>query len=784
MVVGLVILLWVNEFFTPPVMALGLGLANVALLLGGWYLVRSTRHLMAGRALTLLACLVMPLNLWYYQANGLLTLEGHLWVAGVAISALYLASALVLRDELFVYVQSAGVTLAGLLILASLPPSPQKFWEVASPAALLVVLGLAGIFAERAFPEQEGPFGRRRFGLAYFWSGHAQLAGGLVLLLGAFIAGDWLYRPVFESLYQQLKAGPSPVVGELRWLSLLLILVAAGAHVYSDVVVRRVGIYIHVAALLLVWALLIGVEMLHLALGVEALIGVLAVTALVVNLFQALLMRDSPYTRAFPVLGVLLPLVAVLMGVVVYLRAVSPDLRGIWQADAPTWGYVAAMALTAVSCRVGAYLYWRSQPALSAVYLFATAAATLTGAAALLAAVGLRDWEQHAPVLMLLPIIYLVAARLYGERTPGRPLLWVSHAATAVMLAASLASALAGFTTVVERQALNLSLAGFFAEVALFYALAAWLFRQAPAVHLCAVTACGAVWQLMVFAGLSGEFHILAFALVGLALLVGYRLATFDRLGKQPVADACFQAANTLLTLAFVASALLSATRLLAPQGGAPWPFIYLCGALAALSLAALALVRQPDWRRWYVVTTVGEALLAFLGLTVLSTLAPLQKLEIFCVASGLMLLLAGHLGWFREQEAESDLVTVALFFGSLLVTVPLAVATLYDRSQDRFLVLNELGFLAASVLLLVTGVLFRLRATTLVGAAMTALYFLSLAIYVPWGRLNAVALFILAGGGTLFALGVVLSLFRDRLLTLPERVRRREGVFRVLGWR
>jgi hypothetical protein len=28
------------------------------------------------------------------------------------------------------------------------------------------------------------------------------------------------------------------------------------------------------------------------------------------------------------------------------------------------------------------------------------------------------------------------------------------------------------------------------------------------------------------------------------------------------------------------------------------------------------------------------------------------------------------------------------------------------------------------------------------------------------------------------------LSVYRDRLLTLPENARRREGVFRVLGWR
>ncbi len=39
-------------------------------------------------------------------------------------------------------------------------------------------------------------------------------------------------------------------------------------------------------------------------------------------------------------------------------------------------------------------------------------------------------------------------------------------------------------------------------------------------------------------------------------------------------------------------------------------------------------------------------------------------------------------------------------------------------------------------------------------------------------------------GGGTIFATGILLSIYRDRLLMLPEQVKRREGIFRVLSWR
>jgi hypothetical protein len=781
MVVGLVILLWVNEYFTPPIIALGLGAVNAALLVTGWWLLRATRYQLAGRALTLLACLVMPLNLWYYHANHLITLDGHLWVAGLVISALYAASAVALRDEVFVYVFVAGVTLTGLLFLADLPPSPQKFWEIASPATLLVVLGLLAIHAERAFPEQDGPFGRRRFGLAFFWSGHALLAAGLVLVLGAQIAGDWLYQPVFAQLYQQQHATPSPIVGELRWLALALVVAGTYAYWYSDIVVRHAGVYVNIAAGTLLWAMVLTLQLFHVVLGMDALIAVLAGTALVVNGSQAVGIRDQRYTRSFPVLGVLLLLLAVMLGLLVYCRALSLDLKSVWHVEPPAWTYVGAMLLTAVSCRVGAHVYRDSQPQLAWLYHFATAAATLVGATALLAALGLDTWQQHAPWLMLLPIIYLVAARLYRGRPEAGALYWVGHAATAVMLVSSLASAVEGFGFV-QQQPLNLVLAVFCAEAALFYGLATAFYGQQWTIHLCAATACGTVWQLLSYAGVASEFYTLTFALVGFGLLVAYRFAVLERFAAGPLADAAFQSANTLLSLAFVAALLMGLGRLATHQ--IQWSLVGLFAVLTAISLLTLVLVRHREWRRWYVVTTISQAALTFLGVSVLSELSPWQKLEIFSVAAGLLLLIVGHVGWYREQERQSDMVSLALSLGSILVGVPLATATLIDRALDHFIVLNELGFLAAAVLLLATGFLFQLKSTTLAGAVLTALYFVTLLIFIPWSRLNAVALFITVGGGTLFGLGLVLSMYRDRLLTLPERIKRREGLFRVLGWR
>ena len=151
---------------------------------------------------------------------------------------------------------------------------------------------------------------------------------------------------------------------------------------------------------------------------------------------------------------------------------------------------------------------------------------------------------------------------------------------------------------------------------------------------------------------------------------------------------------------------------------------------------------------------------------------------------TGLILLTVGHLGWYREQDRQSDVVSMSLLFGAVLASVPLAIATWIDRGNNVFYPVNEFGFLFVSVALLATGVLFQLKSTTIVGSAMTVLYFLTLVMFVPFGQMNSIALAITIGGGVIFGSGLILAFFRDRLLTLPDRIHRREGIFRVFSWR
>jgi hypothetical protein len=92
---------------------------------------------------------------------------------------------------------------------------------------------------------------------------------------------------------------------------------------------------------------------------------------------------------------------------------------------------------------------------------------------------------------------------------------------------------------------------------------------------------------------------------------------------------------------------------------------------------------------------------------------------------------------------------------------------------------------LVFGLLLLGVGYASRLRATTLAGAFMTVVWLLSLLLLIHLPKaLQITAVYIMIGGGVFFATGLALAVYRDRLKTLPERFKRREGVFRVLGWR
>src|SRR5207244_11364324 len=120
---------------------------------------------------------------------------------------------------------------------------------------------------------------------------------------------------------------------------------------------------------------------------------------------------------------------------------------------------------------------------------------------------------------------------------------------------------------------------------------------------------------------------------------------------------------------------------------------------------AAAVMSPTPIWRRIYVTWSIGLACIAFLTLNVLIDLTVLQKIEIFCTAVGVVLLVAGYIGRFLEGDREEgDGVTLALFMGSVLAPTALLIGTLYYRFYERKISYpDEGGFVLVTVLMLVT---------------------------------------------------------------------------------
>lgn len=344
-------------------------------------------------------------------------------------------------------------------------------------------------------------------------------------------------------------------------------------------------------------------------------------------------------------------------------------------------------------------------------------------------------------------------------------------------------------------------LALFAFEAAVFYGLAG-LFRREPwNVYMGTAMLCGALWQLLTFWSAPEPIYPLAFASSGAALLLAYRFAVLDRVHLSRLAEAAFQSANGLMSLGFVAGTLLTLSRLTmkesqlqalaGPDGDWKSPLITLAivlGLLVALSVVACLIVAHAGWRRWYVVLGIFEGILLLLTIYRIVNLSPWQQLELVALVVGVILLVLGHYGWARERDEErhSEWVSFCLFIGSMLLIVPLLIAVMVYRFGFEISALNELGLVFGSVILIGSGILFQVKSTTVWGTFGMALYLVMVFVYMHRFLKDQVivGIYLTLGGALLFGVGLLLSVYRDRLLALPDKIKRREGVFKILTWR
>jgi hypothetical protein len=579
MVLGIIVwLVSLGIFENTLVVAVTLTTGSLLVHGAGCAVMLKTRYRNAGHALTFLGCILIPLNLWFYHAQGLLTLDGQLWVGGVICSLIYVTTVLLTREPTFLYAVEGGITLTLVLLLGS----QGVVTDATYLSLVLMGLALVSIHAERIFPPEAVAFDRQRFGLPLFWSGQMQLAAALVTLLGSQILAIAFapHSDVFGGLRGQWFSWTwdGNWLTQTWWLAGGIWLAGAYAYFYSDFVVRRAGLYTYLAA-----ACLVGAEISFIAdrLPAEVLIATPALTALLLSLLA--LRPGTKYEalrRNLRPLGLLLSGLSVLLGVAMHLRVTSDIASDLGWTVTTGWPFVFTMLLVAACVRAIVVVDQRISERFAAGYLLLSASGVLIAAAGLLRCLDIVQWSQQAPLLMLVPLGYLVAVRLWRGQQPEKQLTLAAHLAAVLIMAGSLAG------TAAEIQALAIPVPGainnvliglVFAEAALFYLLAAVIRRHQANIYAATAAACIAVWQFAGYFGLPAVDYPVVYAGLGLALLAAARLIgyqhvqTFRASGMESSGivgrgAAAVLGASGLLLFAFLAGLMQALSRLV-PSG-------------------------------------------------------------------------------------------------------------------------------------------------------------------------------------------------------------------------
>jgi hypothetical protein len=797
-VLGVIVWLVSEGVFENKLALAGLlGAGTLAILGAGWYTALRTRFRVAGQALTFLGCVVAPLNLWFYHAQDLLTVDGHLWVGGVICCLLYAATVYVLRDSLFMYAFEAGITLTAMLLLADLG----KITDAAWMSLFLMALGLISIHAERAFsPAESAEFPRRKYGLPLFWSGHAQMGVSLLILLASQVLG-WFVVPLERTFNFQWSGN---LLSEQHLVAAAVWLAAVYAYLYSDIVVRRIGVYLALAGFALVMAevtLLLGFNV-----DAEWIIASMAATSLAINLALSRWRNEYPnFERFVPPLGWVLGIIPVLWGVALHWRATSTVAESLGLAHQTSAAFGAVMLATAIANRCSAFLTRRIDARSSMGYFVLSALALLIAAAGLLREFGLVSWSQQAPWMMLIPIGYMIASRLSRGRTSEKPLYWVAQTATGVILLHVFGALVESWDSFIplEGETRTLLLALVFVEAAVFYALAAVFHRRSINIYLAAVAASGAIWLGLGYYGVPSVYYTMLYAFLGLAGIVAGRMLGLEqtdvyRPGESQAKAirgrglAAFQCGTGILCVALIAALMQGLVGLAKREGD--WTEIGVLAAMIAAAGFAALVAPAANWRRFYTVAATALAAVTFLRINLEIDLSGWEKLEIFCTIVGVLILAASHVALFRgasggptgaHVESNEETVSFGLVLGSVLAATPLLVATLYHRWYGGEPSLwNEIALLTVTIVMLVTGLSWQIKASTLWGGVALVTYLVVLIVSLAYHPNTPVGVYLAVGGATVFALGIALSMYRERLMTLPDRVAKREGVFRILNWR
>ena len=768
LVVGFAIWLWTLGVFENPLLLAGaIGFVNLGALATGGWLFLSSQQKAAGRAILLLASLVLPLNLWLYESQGLIPLEsGHLWIPAMLITLFYAGITRATRDPFFVYTFVGGIVLTALLFLAG--PIGGGLWSTLALSTCLVAIGSVGIQVDRAFLDDESDFSRSRFGKAFFNSGVICLVAGFGYLVSthAMVLAAEFFG---ESISSQI-AQPSG-----RWW-------AAGIYALSIYCFSWIGLsdrrsngftLLNVVGANALLILLI--QIFEISLTLNTGLCLLAIVLLATNLIRWLVPTSKSVSDIHHVL-------ACAAGVGIAAQVAIQYLIKYWTTapipvESLQWVQLALATLVVLTLPRLWIFDENDSISYSGLAGLALAMSLLT------AMLSLSPWGLPFVFVALVPLAMSFIAYVSG------------HAKTADVISAiscsTLVFAFAGWgITVLASQNLtfdSLESLGFVALGATTCGIATLIANKA----FSKIAMASFVFVLV--AQLVARFDLMnGFVLTLIPTVIGLALVLVERLMRSDTANTSVkriqQWGHGLVNVGSVGGILFVFAAIVAGHVSG-WHFALLTSQLAAVGLASV-FHSSPGWRQAYVVNGIANAFTLFVTLINLQVLTIGQQFEVAALILGAILLAVGLIGFFKENDQKEDFVTFSLTLGSLMVVLPLGFGLVVDRFSanpgfDGWRWFHEIGGLVAGLSLFSSGILIRLRSTTLSGAALLATYVISSLALIRFPEiLQQTSVLMMIGGATFFAAAVAMSVYREKLLALPTKVQEGRGVFSVLKWR
>lgn len=775
LVIGFVGWLWsIGIFENPVIAAVTIGAVNAAVLCVGIGLVRATRYQLAGTGMTLLAALAMPLNLWFYSAQGLITIEGggHLWIPAAICCAVYALIARLLRNATFVYTLVGGIVLTGMLFLAD--QSVGHFWELLPPATFLITVGWICVLAEFLFGT-EGDFSRDRFGTAFRQSGRVALIGGFGLILGGQLA--YIFADVLPFDAPRLATDSF----QKTWALALIGISTCCLSV--ECFVRRTRLSLIGVSALAGWTVLTLMD-------VMAMTPRLSHFAIVASAVISITLIRETNRSVVKSLG----WVCGGLSLVALLQFSGQFFAGSGNLVIAPIGVLSIVHLTSTAIVLGAL--WNasrrgddgSSPRLHESLVMAGVSlvwASLTVAMHL--NLETLDWVAAAGLFVPVTGVVLAMTVFRNEHVIRDGIQSMAIGSLTMVL---LCVGLFAGTGLVTPLATHLSLGIVLAVSTVLYFLATRTNPKSPGRLLGYAASVGTTSQLLMVCGLSGDHAlVLSGSIAGGLLGIGHYLFQPNAANPESAGASVHETTtNVMVVGGSVLGIMLSLSRLIEDAVQSEL-LIVLASQLAVVGVTAW-LTSNVMWRRTFralAIALSGTGILVFNGLL---DLHGWQRAELASIAMGVTLLVMGHIGWYREGDRKDDVASLGLWFGSLLIAIPLVVGLIYyrafgDSSNEHWAAFHEFSGIAAALAMLGLGLLCRIRSTTIAGSTLLTVYVVSLLSLVKWpSQLQNASVAMMVGGGIFFGVAVLLSIYRDRLIALPQNIKEGRGVFRVLQWR